>query len=1289
NELYVALLSHKHDSYWDDDEQYGAIAVLDKNNLHLIDKLDIQVDPFDIIAGRDGYLYVPSGSGQWANFDSYNRSTKQRVGRVTIRQQSYARLHPNLERIYTIDTENRGYKAYNISKGNFLEPAHPGGYDSPYQGDYSLDTYFSLDPTGKYLFNGGGVIFNTTTDKENDMTYANKGIDPFTGIAFDQDGSRYYTLPKDTNSVNIYDAVSFQKIGDFNINGIGKYIFKSGSNLVILSETTDTSNKYKIQVIDLTKLVHSISLSVSPDQPQAVGTPITLSAEATGGVIPEYYFSVKEGGGHWEIIQAWSSANTCTWTPKMGGTAEIMVEARSSEAIGTRVYAYREYVVIPEAAIPGVWKIPAEITDTIIDPVNPVIYMISKTDKKLYSVNYITGDSMVTGFQYMPECLEFGQGEYSNELYVAFPTQEHDMYWSADDQTGKIAVINKDNLDLIDTIDISIDPFDLVSGRDGYLYVTSGSGQSSNIDSYNRSTKQRMGRASIIRQSLARLHPILNRVYVIRTVFTANYGAYNILNGSFVDSEGYNAPYDNHDLNTYFAIDPSGKYLFNGSGVIRSSTEDKENDMKYITQLADPFNGMVFEDDGSKFYTVPTNENAVFIYDYSSLTKIGSIPLNINGKYLFKQGETFIIIGQASSSSIYCVQVIDLSALAQSVSLSVSPEQPQGVGTPITLSAEATGGVNLEYNFSVKEAGDDWKTLQSWSNVSTCIWAPKIGGTAILMVKARSGGSVGGIEVFTSKNYEVIPAGALPGTWKMPQDVTDAIIDPVNPIMYMTSKIEKKLYAVNYKTGDTIITAFQDMPESLEFGKGEYANELYVALLSRDHSPYWRNEDQSGKIAVINKENLQLIDTIDIGVDPFDLVAGRDGCLYVSSGSGQWTYFDSYNRSSKQRVGRVTIRQESYTRLHPILERIYTINTDTKWPDYHGYNISNGNFLDQGYASPYHEYYPLNTYFTMDPAGQYLFNGSGTIFATAVEKENDMKYVATLADSFIGLVFEDGPRFFTIPGGQTAIYAYNAGNRIRTDAIPLQGYGKFVFRKGDELITIVKTADSVKPYIIQDIKTLESDLTTAITSCSPQTAPGDKLEVTVQVANQNQVKNVTAFQIHYMLGDRELGSKRTSKLNCNKSITVKMKLSIPADVSYGTQILKVIVGQSSKENYVFNSVATSEVRIVHPDLVINSVTSKKAVIPGKANNIAANISNITVASAGEFKIKVYNGETATVLGEKSVVSLKKQKSKSVTIKVKLPTNFNSDTDYLRVVVDADQQITEEDENNNMCYYLKK
>lgn len=305
-------------------------------------------------------------------------------------------------------------------------------------------------------------------------------------------------------------------------------------------------------------------------------------------------------------------------------------------------------------------------------------------------------------------------------------------------------------------------------------------------------------------------------------------------------------------------------------------------------------------------------------------------------------------------------------------------------------------------------------------------------------------------------------------------EVTDAVIHPTEPVIYMTDYRDKKLYAYNYSTGELDSINFSLKPERIFFAN----NELYVALLVKEHSPYWWEDEQEGKIAIIDPEQFEVKDELTIDTDPYDLVVDNNGYIYVASGSGQWTMISSYSRKTKLKVGHKSIRETSLIELHPTLGRIYSITTDLSPRDMRAYNVSKGNFTDKeygGYDSPYHGDYDMSVYSKISPDGKYLFNGAGTIFASSKKREDDMLFVNQLDEeySFGSIAFDMKDGKFYVGSTQTpTVYEFDYKTLNKVKDHEAVGLVKYLFYRDNELITIEflgKDKDKNK-LLIQKIK---------------------------------------------------------------------------------------------------------------------------------------------------------------------------------------------------------------------------
>ena len=93
----------------------------------------------------------------------------------------------------------------------------------------------------------------------------------------------------------------------------------------------------------------------------------------------------------------------------------------------------------------------------------------------------------------------------------------------------------------------------------------------------------------------------------------------------------------------------------------------------------------------------------------------------------------------------------------KAVSVTASPTAPQLVNTPITLSATATGGTNVQFQFWVFNAAATpaWSQLQGYSSSATCVWTPATAANYLLSVTASD--TVYGSTANTLVWYQINP----------------------------------------------------------------------------------------------------------------------------------------------------------------------------------------------------------------------------------------------------------------------------------------------------------------------------------------------------------------------------------------------------------------------------------------------------------------------------------------------------------------------------------------------------
>lgn len=386
----------------------------------------------------------------------------------------------------------------------------------------------------------------------------------------------------------------------------------------------------------------------------------------------------------------------------------------------------------------------------------------------------------------------------------------------------------------------------------------------------------------------------------------------------------------------------------------------------------------------------------------------------------------------------------------------------------------------------------------------------------------------------------------------LPFAVSDAVLDPDRPVVYLTSRAEGRVYALDYATGQLSFLGLGAEPDSLELGLGQYAGELYVGVHCPDPNP--------GLIEVIDRQSFTVRDTMGLAIDPYDVVAGRDGHLYVTSGRDQWTEFDSYDRATKALESQAVIYQRAYAKLHPTLERIYSIDTALSPRIYTAYGVSGGVFTDR-YFPPYYNS-TLKAEYAIDPTGKYLWNGSGDLFSCHADKARDMIHVTKLGTAFSAIAFEpDLSRFYTTPLSSQAINVYRGSDFGSVCSYGLaDNPGKHLLKRGDDLVALLVPASPTPAYragvqvvrltpVVVGSSPPEGDASVlvtvgiSVTFSETVTAGAQSGAISLADGSGNPVPTVTSLN----------GSTLTVQSAADLAFSTHYTLTVPADAVIGTR----------------------------------------------------------------------------------------------------------------------------------------
>ncbi|KGX91874.1 S1C family serine protease [Pontibacillus marinus] len=193
DELYVTLLKEEHDAMWWEEDQKGAFAVVEPESFTIKQKVDIALDPFDLVATED-HVYISSGSGQHTSMVSYNRSNGYKeVDRTDIYQYHFLEIDEALQQIYAIDWDiSPTMKAYPYNNGSFEDNYRKPHHDK----DFNLDEKMVLTSDGTYLINASGQVFTTSTHQERNLEPVTT-IEPFDEIRLDPSQNQFFISQED------------------------------------------------------------------------------------------------------------------------------------------------------------------------------------------------------------------------------------------------------------------------------------------------------------------------------------------------------------------------------------------------------------------------------------------------------------------------------------------------------------------------------------------------------------------------------------------------------------------------------------------------------------------------------------------------------------------------------------------------------------------------------------------------------------------------------------------------------------------------------------------------------------------------------------------------------------------------------------------------------------------------------------------------------------------------------------------------------------------------------------
>lgn len=270
------------------------------------------------------------------------------------------------------------------------------------------------------------------------------------------------------------------------------------------------------------------------------------------------------------------------------------------------------------------------ITDAIMHPTEPILYIIDGNDNTLGAINVETYDANYTELPYPAEKLAYANGK----VYVTQVKKPHSSYTFDENQHGAFASFDATTLESLGLIHINLDPFDIEADDQGIVYISSGSGQHTRLESYNGQTGAILSSQRIYEKSYLKMTPNQKKIYAIDTTLSPrDITAFTITDGKL--ESGKDSPYHgDYDLNKHLDLTPDGRYLLNGLGGIFRASATTTADMTYVGSLDRSFTSSAYDLTFNELYTADQS-NLITVYDYQTFEGIYQITSYGNINYMF------------------------------------------------------------------------------------------------------------------------------------------------------------------------------------------------------------------------------------------------------------------------------------------------------------------------------------------------------------------------------------------------------------------------------------------------------------------------------------------------------------------------------------------------------------------------------------------------------------------------------------------------------------------------------
>jgi len=311
------------------------------------------------------------------------------------------------------------------------------------------------------------------------------------------------------------------------------------------------------------------------------------------------------------------------------------------------------------------------VTDAISTPDGSAIFLLARGDRQVHKLN--TSDFSMTSvtFDLIPHAFTYSDGK----LFVALATQAHSSFRWDSDQRGAFAIVDASSLDIEAIHNVSnIDPFDIAVTNEGFVVISSGSGQWTTMRSFSQDGTLVSTRSSVRQSSPIVYNSHLGRIYSVTTDSSPRTMGTFTVNASGAIGAEVRAPYHGtHSIGIPLRISPSGTNIFTSSGTVFANSGVQADDMRFRTRLNTAWADLTFSQDGERFYTA-LSDGRIYAYNYATFEGFATFEAQGFPQFLLTLDEdTLLAVSRTTANgSVYFMETIDLTAPRTTIETTVT-----------------------------------------------------------------------------------------------------------------------------------------------------------------------------------------------------------------------------------------------------------------------------------------------------------------------------------------------------------------------------------------------------------------------------------------------------------------------------------------------------------------------------------------------------------------------------------------------------------------------------------------